>query len=270
MGPAWRYRLFEKRGGEDSLRVGLVFGPRLLEGDELGAGGIDRDDPREGVERDLEAPRIGDLRYQADVGERNVCAKGVGSGREHRLERSEAFEDPVVVPGVDRRLLLTELVLEVAQRRKIVERMDVAGDELRGSAHLRPLDRVMWQERGLRMDLVDIFDDGERLGEHFPGVERECRYPHQRFDRPVFGLAVDPSLLLQVDRNHVVAEPLEVERDAHPVGGGRTKIRIELPGAAPALISGFVPMKSRLAARPVKSRQGQRRRRAWPNVRWAA
>jgi len=43
--------------------------------------------------------------------------------------------------------------------------MDVAGDELRHRAHLRALDRITRQQRWLRMSLVQIFDDGQRLGE---------------------------------------------------------------------------------------------------------
>src|SRR6266542_5028783 len=112
-------------------------------------------------------------------------------------------------------------------------RMDVTGDELRGRAHLRALDEITRQQRRLRVGLVEIFYDGERLGEHFTRVERERRHAHQRIDRAKLGLAVDPALLLEVNRDHVVAEALEVERDAHPVGGGRAEIRIELHDVPP-------------------------------------
>ena len=49
--------------------------------------------------------------------------------------------------------------------------MNVAGDQLRQRAHLGAVDRVARQQRRLRMDLVEIFDDGERLGEDFAGIE---------------------------------------------------------------------------------------------------
>ena len=61
-----------------SFRVRLVFRPRLVEGGKLAAGGVDRDDLRKALERHLQTPRIGDLRHQANIGERHVGAEGIG------------------------------------------------------------------------------------------------------------------------------------------------------------------------------------------------
>src|SRR5262245_6456895 len=121
-----------------SFGVGLVLRPGLLEGGEFRAGRIDRDDFGKSIERHLQPPRVVDLRHQADVGERDLVAEGVGRRAEHGFQRLKAFENPVVIPGVDLGLVLTELVLEVAQRSHIVERMDVAGDHLRQCPHLCP------------------------------------------------------------------------------------------------------------------------------------
>src|SRR6266446_9439173 len=104
-----------------SLRVGLVLRPRLLKSGELRACRIDRDDFGKSIERHLQTPRVVDLRYQADIGERNLAAEGIGRRTDHGFHRGEALENPVVVPGVDLGLVLTKLVLEIAQRSHVVE-----------------------------------------------------------------------------------------------------------------------------------------------------
>src|SRR6516165_12609347 len=108
-----------------SFGVGLVLRPGLLEGSEFRARRIDRDDFGKSIEWHLQAPRVVDLRHQADVGEGDLAAEGIGRRAEHRFQWLEAVENPVVVPGVDLGLVLTQLVFEIAQRARIVERMDV-------------------------------------------------------------------------------------------------------------------------------------------------
>src|SRR4051812_12948239 len=82
----------------------------------------------------------------------------------------------------------------------------------------------------MRTDLVEIFDDGERLSEQFARVELERGYPHLRIDRPVLGLEILPALFLQMDRDGLVAQLLEIECDAHAISGGGTKVGVELHG----------------------------------------
>ena len=110
--------------------------------------------------------------------------------------------------------------------------MDVAGDHLRERAHLRAFQRVARQQRRLRMDLVEIFDDGERLDQHVAGIELQRRHPHLRVDRAEFRLLVEAALLLQVDRDRLVGQALEVERDAYPIGRRRAEIGIEFHGSS--------------------------------------
>jgi hypothetical protein len=47
-----------------------------------------------------------------------------------RLERLEPRGDPMIVPIGDRRLVMAELVDQVAQHAQIVDRVDIAGDDL--------------------------------------------------------------------------------------------------------------------------------------------
>src|SRR5689334_22045326 len=94
------------RASLPSLRVRLVLRPRLVEGRELVAGGVGRDDLWELVERHLQASGVRDLRHQAHVGQRDLAAVRVGSRPEQLFQRLETVEDPVVVPGVDLGLVL--------------------------------------------------------------------------------------------------------------------------------------------------------------------
>src|SRR5262249_14350119 len=189
-----------------SCGVGLVLRPRLLEGGKFRACRIDRNDFGKSIERHLQTARVVNLRRQADVSERDPAAAGIGLRVDHGFHRGKALENPVVIPGVDLGLVLTELVLEVAQRTRIVERMDVAGDQLRHRPHLRPFDRIARQQRRLGMYLIEIFDDRERLNEHLAGIELQGRHAHLRVDCAVFRSLVEAALLLQVDRNRLAAE----------------------------------------------------------------
>ena len=71
------------------FRVGLVLRARLVERGKRKAGGVHRDHPGEAVERNLEPSRVGDLRHEADVGERDARAERVGPGLKLRLEGFE-------------------------------------------------------------------------------------------------------------------------------------------------------------------------------------
>src|SRR3954452_23765451 len=117
----------DPRGGgwtsNRSLRVELVLRPRLLEGRQLRARGIDGDDLGKPLERYLQTARVVDLRHETEVGEGDLAAEGVRRGLHQRLQRIEAFDDPMVIPGIDLALVLSELVLEMAQRSDIVEGM---------------------------------------------------------------------------------------------------------------------------------------------------
>ena len=66
----------------------------------------------------------------------------------------------MVIPGIDRRLLLLQLMLEVAQRRDVIDRVDVAGDDLRDGANLRANNGIAGEQGGLRISFVQIIDDG--------------------------------------------------------------------------------------------------------------
>jgi hypothetical protein len=76
------------------------------------------------------------------------------------------------------------------------------------------------------MDLVEIFDDGERLRQHVSVVERERRNEPLRIEREIVlcALTAHP----QMDERPLVGRyPFQVERDPHAVCGGRPEVVVE-------------------------------------------
>ncbi len=137
------------------------------------ARGVDGEQRRVRREIGRHAPRVGELRDEADVGERGSVAVAVaprgGFARELRLQRREADLAPVPVPRVAGGLVDAERAGQVLQHAQVVERVDVAGDGERDGAHARALRRGPRQQARLGMRLLQPLDDRERLG------ERPCR-----------------------------------------------------------------------------------------------
>jgi hypothetical protein len=89
-----------------------------------------------------------------------------------RLERGEAGVDPVPVPGILGLLADIERADQVAQHAQIVQRMDVAADRQCDRAHPGAARQRRRQQRRLRMSLVQVFDDRQRLGHHRVAVDQ--------------------------------------------------------------------------------------------------
>jgi hypothetical protein len=131
------------------------------------------------------------------------------------LERAETLGDPVPVPRVDGRLILTQRPLQVVQDAQVVQRMDVAGDAERHGAHDGAIGRLARQQRRVRANLLEVLDDGQRLAEDAPRV----------LDRGHQALWVDLEVALepvlapapqQVLGNLLAGDTLVVQRDAGP------------------------------------------------------
>src|SRR5262249_26657742 len=145
---------------------GLVLRTRSIKGRERQTGAIDADYFGKSFERYFEASRIVDLRHKANIRQRDLAAAGIGTRRDQRFQRFKAADYPMMVPGVDRALLLTHGVFQITQRTRIVQRVNIAGDQLRERAHAGARECVLWQKWGLRMRFVEVFDDGKRLDQH--------------------------------------------------------------------------------------------------------
>src|SRR6266851_2220557 len=87
--------------------------------------------------------------------------------RKQRLNSLKARSDPVVVPCRNRSLVVTELVRQVAQHPKIVDRVDVAGDDAGERTHPRPTLRVDAQVIGPALIVAPQMDRGGFVSELF-------------------------------------------------------------------------------------------------------
>src|SRR5207248_3735332 len=119
--------------------------------------------------RDFEVARGKNLPGEADIGHRRRVAVAEPAGlallRKMRFERFEPEQRPMVQPVVARSFVQMHVAFQKIADAWHDERMRVAGDDERESAHSRAATRVAWQQWRLRMRLLQILEDGERLEE---------------------------------------------------------------------------------------------------------
>src|SRR4051794_34483898 len=113
--------------------------------------------------------------------------------------------------------------------------MNVAGHDLRNGAYLRPLDRITRKQGRAWMHLVEILDDCERLDQDLSTVERKRRDPLLRIDRAIFLAPLPAAVAREVHGLLLVAQVLQIERDADPIGRGRAEVAIKFHGRFPGL-----------------------------------
>src|SRR5437667_12887847 len=125
-------RLVARRWGNERIELHAIF--------------VDPGDRRVGRKAELVPLGIDDLRDEGDVGEAGHVAMaeaaGPGIRREEPFERLKARIDPVIVPDCDVAFVTTKGVREIAQNPQIVDRVDVAGDNLDSPAYPRSVRRV--------------------------------------------------------------------------------------------------------------------------------
>src|SRR5450631_2691406 len=101
------------------------------------------------------------------------------------LERDKPAGDPMPVPTVDCRSIEAERCAQIVENAQIVERMNIAGDCKRKRSYPCARQRRARQERRLRVRLLEILDDSERLGE-CAAVILENRHEALRIQRQKF------------------------------------------------------------------------------------
>src|SRR6185436_9708719 len=86
------------------------------------------------VDGAIEALRVENLRHQANVrhGDGIPVTEPTGEARAGhvRLEAAQPLGDPMTIPCLGRRLIGTELRLEVLEHANVVERVNIASDDL--------------------------------------------------------------------------------------------------------------------------------------------
>ena len=88
------------------------------------------------------------------------------------------------------------------------------------SAHLGAGNRVFGQQRRFGMSLLEIFDDRGRLDQQLAVRRHQNRDAHLRIHRAEFRPLVVATILYEVNRQRLVGEVFQIERDAYPVSGG--------------------------------------------------
>ena len=191
---------------------------------------------RKSVERDVEPPRIVQLRHQAHVGAgRGIAEQELARLRRgQRLERGQPLGDPVRIPAVGLLLRVAELVLQIFDDPEIIERVDVARDHHRHRHDMGALGGGRGDERRNGIPNVEIVDDREALRQPVT-VDFQHRHEPLRVER-----AIRVGFLLTLEQVHLaprIVNALQVQRDPHSVGGGRTIIIMEDDPAHPRVLT---------------------------------
>ena len=103
--------------------------------------------------------------------------------------------------------------------------MNVACHRQREAAIECALHGIGQSNRSLRIDVVEILDDRERLRDSGTVVVEGGHQTH-RIHAEINRIAL--GFFEQVHRNDVVIEPLQIQRNPHAIRGGRAKVRVEL------------------------------------------
>src|SRR5437899_5056122 len=173
--------------------------------------------------------RVEHLRNEAAVGHGDLVSVAVLPVlfllREKRFHHLEALGDPVAVPRVHALLVLLVRLGDVFARAQVVERMDLAGDDLREGAHIRAVEGSDGQQLRPGVNLIEVFDDRERLGHKAPAV-LERRNQALGVDR--FVARFEVLAFGQTHARVLVRQALVVERDAHAERRRGAKESVEL------------------------------------------
>src|SRR5690606_38488589 len=91
------------------------------------------------------------------------------------------------------------------------------------AALLSPRGEVFGQQRHLWITFFQILNDRRRLNQQRAFIGTQGRHATLRVDGQIRRLTVlATGRRDQVDRQRLIVQPLEGQRDAHPVGRGRT------------------------------------------------
>src|SRR5690606_9386571 len=121
---------------------------------------------------------------------------------------------------------------------QVVQRMDLTGHDLGQRAHAGAVARRGRKQGRLRPHLVEVFEDGQRLAQVAVAV---LQHRHQllRIEPGEVRRVLLTAAAHQVHRGDVVLQALEVEPDAHAIGGAGTPVRVQAQGAVAVAVAAF-------------------------------
>ena len=155
--------------------------------------------------------------------------------RQQCLIGIKTSRDPVSTPLVDGVFIRTKLMAQILQNAAVVHGMNITAHQRSQGAHMSACFRGIGQQRWLRVALFQPFNDGGRLGQHFPTVQ------HQGGNQPLGVYRGEVRLQMrfcaQIDRNVLRADTFEVERNAQAVGSATAKVVVVFHGCFRAQIA---------------------------------
>src|SRR5262249_39597746 len=142
---------------------------------------------------------------------------------------------------------MPELAPEVLQSDEIVERMNVASNHLCDRSRFRATKRVHRQQRRLGMNVIEIFDDRQRLSQYFATRQLKRRHPRLGIYGTKFRRVLPAPIFCWMDGHYLVRKALKVWRYTDSIGSRGAEIRIEFHGLPPACIATIYPGRRPLA-----------------------
>ncbi|MNC23608.1 hypothetical protein D3C75_716380 [compost metagenome] len=141
------------------------------------------------------------------------------------FDGGQAYGHPMFVPGS---LLFSgdgQYVLQVIEHPHVVDRMDIAADQVGDFQHAGTLQSIGRDQPWAGVLAVEVVDDGQGLGQQ-SAIDIEHRHTANRTALAMFAtvLLTDP----QVDALVVVGQLLQRERNTHPVRSGAIEETVEL------------------------------------------
>lgn len=116
--------------------VRLTLWARAVKGRKLPAGGLHAEKAWKLLNRHVEPASVGELGDDAEIRDRDLTTKRVGAWRDHGLDGLKPRHDPVRIPAINGVLLQMKRAFQIAERPRIIEWMDVAGNDLSDRSHM--------------------------------------------------------------------------------------------------------------------------------------
>ena len=145
---------------------------------------------------------------------RELAAQMIAS--EVSVVRIESANDPLPQPRGDGGVVVVQCFLEVTRGAGVLQRLDVARDDLRQHPHARAIDSIARNQPVIGKDFIEVFDDGERLREPLAIVD-ERGHTALRIDLAIGGGELIAAFVHEVDGMQRVRQRLEIESDAYAI-----------------------------------------------------
>jgi hypothetical protein len=122
-----------------------------------------------------QAPGADRLREEEDIGNARAIADGQGplpAAGDHRLDSGHTLADPMTIPGGDGIGISLERGAKTQADAWRQQRMDLGSDRKRDRPRQRSIFRCIRQQWRFWLNLIEILDDRQRLGEENAAIRQ--------------------------------------------------------------------------------------------------